>query len=139
MKLPEKLLKWEEILKPGTPFWYISLYKKQKKEKCPVCKGKGEVKIEGRVYDCPECHGWKTKLVQEPEAWHVESVPGRAYCVVTRVDVEPSKKDGYYKVMYWDNCNGFPAEKVFSSHNLATRKVNSLNKKLEELRKEIEV
>lgn len=139
MKLPEKLLKWDEILKPGTPFWRINLYRKDKEVKCPICKGKGEITLEGKTFSCPECYGRKTKVIQEPEAWHVEGIGCRDYCVVTKVDVEPSKKDGYYKVMYWDNCNGFLAEKVFISHNLATRKANALNKALEELRKEVEV
>ena len=131
-ELSRKLLKWEDILKPGTPFWYISLYKENRKVKCPVCKGKGVLKLEGKEYNCPECHGWGEKTVIEPLEWHVGTMPGRDYCVVTRVEVEQVKDSDLYKVMYWDKCNGFAAEKCFTSKSTATKKCNLLNKKLRE-------
>ena len=39
-KMKDKnLLAWDEILKPGTPFWTISFYPEEKQIKCPVCGG----------------------------------------------------------------------------------------------------
>ena len=136
-KLPEKLLKWEEILKPGTPFWHICYYSEQKEIKCPVCKGKEVIKLEGKEYECPECYGSGVKRITQPTEWHVDALPWRDYCVVTRVEAEQTKKDDYYKVMYWDGANGFPAEVVFTSKNKATRKCNELNKKLREVKDEV--
>ena len=136
-ELPEKLLKWEEILKPGTPFWYISLYSERKQIKCPVCKGKGSVMLEGKEYDCPECYGIGHDWDVEPIRWHVGTLIGRDYCVVTKAEVHQSKKDGYYKVLYWDNCNGFRAENVFTSKAAATKACNKLNKLLEEHKEDL--
>ena len=131
-KLSRKLLKWEEILKPGTPFWRISLYEKQKRVKCPVCKGKGRIELSGKDYECPECSGIGYKRVCDPESWHVDGIFNRDYCVVTRVEISQVQDSDLYEVMYWDGCNGFPAERCFTSHNKAARKCKELNKKLEE-------
>ena len=136
--LKENLIKWEDILKPGTPFWQARLYRKDVKVKCPVCKGKGKVKLEGKEYECPECYGKGYEMQREPERWHAEGgfhLLGRDYYVVTRVDVEQTKKDGYYKVMYWDGCNGFAANTVFTSKGAAQREVNKLNAELEKVSK----
>ena len=131
-ELPKKLLKWDEILKPGTPFWYISHGTKQIKEKCSVCKGKGKVVLEGNEYECPECRGDGYFIKYEPERWRIVPNFKTEYWVVTKVEIKSSDKVGEYEVMYWDNCNGFRAERVFTSRIVATKTCNKLNKKLEE-------
>lgn len=129
-----KLYKWDEILKPGTPIWVITYSNREVKVKCPVCKGKGKVKLEGKEYECPECfgHGWNGKL--EPEKWQVRDGYMGDFWVVTRTEIEQVKSAPVdkYKVMYWCNCNGFPAEVCFTSKNLATRACNKLNEKIKE-------
>ena len=126
-----KFLKWDEILKPGTPFWTISFFQKQKEVKCPICKGKGYVKLEGNEYDCPECFGKGFKLEQEPYRWHIKTKWCTDYWVVTRTEINQTDEAGLYKVMYWDECNGFPAEKVFTSKREASKRVNALNAEIE--------
>ena len=131
-KLPEKLLKWEEILKPGTPFCHVCYYSEQKEVKCPVCKGKGEIKLEGKTYNCPECHGRGYSVERKPARWHINEPWSHDYWVITRTEITQTDKPDLYKVMYWSECNGFPAEKVFTSKAKATREVNKLNKAIEE-------
>lgn len=128
----KNLLAWDEILKPGTPFWTISFYQEEKKIDCPVCKGEGEVKLEGKVYECPECYGKGYKVETRPAQWHIREKRCAEYWVVTRTEINQTNKSDLYKVMYWDECNGFPAEKVFTSKAKATREVNKLNKAIEE-------
>lgn len=128
----KKLLAWDEILKPGTPFWTISFYQEEKKIDCPVCKGKGEIKLEGKEYDCPECSGKGYYIERKPSRWHLCKHWYGDYWVVTRTEINQTDKQDLYKVMYWAECNGFPAEKVFTSKAKATREINRLNKAIEE-------
>ena len=130
----KNLLAWDEILKPGTPFWTISFYSKEKHIKCPICKGKGEVKLEGKEYTCPECYGSGYKIEKRPAKWYVHEKGCTDFWVVTRTEINQTDKPDLYKVMYWDECNGFLAEKVFISRAKATREVNKLNKAIEEER-----
>ena len=125
----KNLLTWDEILKPGTPIWTIGFYSEEKQVQCPVCKGIGAVKLEGNVYDCPECYGKGYNVETKPAKWHVQQPYGLA---ITRIDIKQTQKEGYYEVMYWIMCNGFPAKKVFTSRAKATREVNKLNKAIEE-------
>ena len=133
-KLPEKLLKWDEILKPGTPFWTISCFEKEVKVKCPICEGKGKIKMKGNEYDCPECYGEGCYRKYEPEKWQIRDGYMGDFWVVTRTEIEQveSAPVDEYKVMYWCSCNGFPAENCFTSKNLATRACNKRNAKLAE-------
>jgi len=135
----KNLLAWDEILKPGTPFWTISFYSEGKKIKCPVCKGKGEIKLEGKEYECPECHGIGYKREERPVEWHINEHWCHDYWVVTRVDVQQVQGSDKYRVLYWDECNGFPAEKVFTSKAKATMEVNKLNKAIEEEKNNLEL
>ena len=128
----KNLLAWDKILKPGTPFWTISFYPEEKQIECPVCKGKGEVKLEGKAYDCPECYGRGYSVERKPAEWHIREKWCTDFWVVTRTEITQTNKADLYKVMYWDECNGFPAEKVFTSKTRATREVNKLNKAIEE-------
>lgn len=131
-ELPKKLLKWNEILKPGTPFWYISCGTKQIKRKCPVCKGKGHVILGGKEYDCPECYGDGTIIENEPEKWRIHPNFCTEYWVVTKAEIAITNKSEEYEVMYWDKCNGFRAERVFTSKIAATKACNRLNKEIRE-------
>ena len=128
----KNLLAWDEILKPGTPFWTISFYQEEKKIECPICKGKGEVKLEGKVYACPECDGSGYTIEKRPAKWHINEKWSTDYWVVTKVMIMQTDKPDLYEVMYWDRCHGFPAEKVFTSKAKATREVNKLNRAIEE-------
>ena len=128
----KNLLAWDEILKPGTPFWTISFYPEEKQVKCPVCKGKGEIKLEGETYDCPKCLGRGYNVESKPAEWHINEKWCTDFWVVTRIDVQQVQDSDKYRVTYWDECNGFPAEKVFTSKAKATREVNKLNKAIEE-------
>ena len=129
--LKTKLLKWNEILQPGTPVWTIWHGSNAKKEKCTACNGTGKIKLEGESYDCPKCYGDGFKWVHPIDEWHRAT-----NCeVITRVDIEvdPNPRTlNLFKVMYWLGCNGYPPEKVFTSPNMATKVVNKLNKELEE-------
>lgn len=132
-KMKDKnLLTWDEILKPGTPFWTISFYPEEKQIKCPVCKGKGAIKLEGKKYECPECYGRGYSVERKPARWHINEHWYHDYWVITRTEITQTDKPDLYKVMYWSECNGFPAEKVFTSKVKATREVNRLNKAIEE-------
>ena len=130
--MKEKLYKWDKILKPGTPFFVISCFKKEVKVKCPICKGKGKIKLKGMEYCCPEClgRGWNIKL--EPEKWQINNKWCTDFWVVTRTEVNQVKAApaDKYRVMYWDECNGFPAERVFTSKSAATRACKKLNEKI---------
>ena len=131
----KSLLTWDEILKPGTPFWTISFYPEEKQIKCPVCKGKGYIKLEGKTYTCPECYGDGFIRERKPGRWHINKQWYHDYWdywVITRTEITQTDKPDLYKVMYWSECNGFPAEKVFTSKAKATREANKLNKAIEE-------
>lgn len=128
----KNLLAWDEILKPGTPFWTISFYPEEKQIECPVCKGKGEIKLEGKVYECPECYGKGYKVETRPAQWHIREKGCTDFWVVTGIEIYQTDKADLYRVMYWDECNGFLAERVFTSRAKATREVNKLNKAIEE-------
>ena len=131
----KNLLAWDEILKPGTPFWTISFYQEEKQTECPICKGKGEIKLEGKEYECPECHGRGYCIESKPAKWHIRRKCGANtdYWVVAKTSIIQTDKSDLYKVMYWDECDRwFPAEKVFTSKAKATREVNKLNKAIEE-------
>lgn len=128
----KNLLTWDEILKPGTPFWTISFYPEEKQIKCPVCKGKGYIKLEGKTYTCPECYGDGSIRERKPGRWHINENWYHDYWVITRTEITQTDKPDLYKVMYWSECNGFLAEKVFTSKAKATREVNRLNKAIEE-------
>ena len=130
--MEEKLLRWDEILKPGTPFWPISYYNREKRVKCHVCKGKGVIELEGKTYDCPECFGRGYNTEIEPSQWHICENWATDYWVVTRVDISQSEEADKYDVMYWHQGNGFRASKVFTSRNLAKRACNKLNKEVAE-------
>jgi DnaJ-class molecular chaperone len=125
-------LTWDEILKPGTPFWTIGFYPEEKKVKCPVCKGKGEVKFEGKAYACPECYGKGYNRETKPAEWHINEHWYHDYWVITRTEITQTDKPDLYRVMYWSECNGFPAESCFTSKSAATRECNKRNKKIEE-------
>ena len=135
----KNLLTWDEILKPGTPFWTISFYPEEKTVKCPVCKGKGEIKLEGKEYECPECHGIGYKREERPAKWQINEHRYHDYWVITRTEITQTDKSDLYRVMYWSECNGFPAEKVFTSKAKATREVNKLNKAIEEEKNNLEL
>lgn len=128
----KNLLTWDEILKPGTPFWTISFYPEEKQIKCPVCKGKGYIKLEGKTYTCPECYGDGFIREKKPAKWHIREKWCTDYWVVTKAEIIQTDESDKYKVMYWDECNGFPAEDVFTSKAKANREVNKLNKAIEE-------
>ena len=135
----KNLLAWDEILKPGTPFWTISFYPEEKKIECPVCKGKGEIKLEGEDYECPKCLGKEYNIETKPAKWHVREKWCSDYWVVTRTEIMQIDKSDKYRVMYWDGGNGFPAEEVFTSKAKANREVNKLNKAIEEEKNNLEL
>lgn len=128
-----KYLKWDEILKPGTTFWVISCYQQEVKYKCPTCKGKGRVYLEGKDYECPECYGTKHKIDFEPKRWHIREHWRGDSWTLSRVEVKASRYKDMYEVMYWADCNGFPADKVFIKKTEAKKTCERLNKKLEKL------
>jgi DnaJ-class molecular chaperone len=100
--------------------------------RCSVCKGKGEVKFEGKEYDCPECYGKGYYVESKPFRWHLHKHWYHDYWTVTRTEINQTDKQDLYKVMYWAECNGFPAEKVFTSKAKAIKEINRLNKAIEE-------
>jgi RecJ-like exonuclease len=128
----KNLLAWDEILKPGTRFWTISFYPEEKQIKCPVCKGKGYIKLEGKTYPCPECYGDGFIREKKPAKWQINKKWCTDYWVVTEVKITQTVESDKYRVMYLDDWNGFPAEKVFTSKAKANREVNRLNKAIEE-------
>lgn len=130
-----KLVKWEDILKPGTPIWTISFFQERRRTDCKYCKGEGTIKIKGEYFECPACKGLGFTLEEKPFKWHVQRPYGDA---ITRIDIKQTQKEDYYEVMYWVGCNGYPAEKVFTSQNKATRKCNQLNAAIEKEKDQME-
>ena len=127
----KKLLKWDDILKQGTPFLHVHCVQKDIKIKCSVCKGKGEVAIEGHKYTCPECYGKGFEWGLEPMKWQIRPSWHTEYWVISRVEINGANKEGMYRVMYWDEGNGFDAEYSFASKIAATKACKKLNEKLE--------
>lgn len=53
----------------GDSVWIVCKHRGKKFVTCPICKGTGEILIQGKDYTCPECYGNKgydeyTKLDQ---------------------------------------------------------------------------
>lgn len=133
-KLPQDR---KEILDPGT-FCYL-IYNPgylTKEEKCPICKGKGEITIEGKNFSCPNfCRDGKV-IEKTPIGWtlldfylsNLDYVTSKLQHVITRTEIEiVDKLLDEVKVMYWFGCNGYPAHNVFKNKADAVRECERRN------------
>lgn len=125
----EKLLKWEDIYKPATLAYTIHEISGNKKVKCRACNGKGYIKQNGNEFQCMNCFGNGTEFIAVDRKWIVSNAPR----IITKIDIEQSKKENMYKVLYWFGCNGYRPENTFLTKNKATKECNKRNLKIQEL------
>ena len=118
------------IFTPGTIAYGIYLGKKDKKEKCKVCNGKKEIKLnDGKKYSCPACSGIGYHWMKTPNEWMLDTPFGRE---ITQISVY--KKE----IVYFFSCNGFKAQNVFATKAQAEKEIAKRNKKLQQIQDEKE-
>lgn len=122
------------IFVPGTELYTISLYRKQIKETCPVCKGKKKLTFPEvkRSYICPHCNGWGYKIENEPERWHLEDYTK----ILTQISIRRENKKE--EIVYFFGCNGYKSENIFLTRTEALKEVEKRNKKLQQIQDEKE-
>ena len=148
MEIQEKIFKKEnfnKILKPGDLAYIIKKTKTiDQYAKCPICKGKGRVIIEGKDFPCPEvtCINGEIRVPMKVD-WtlydgilsNLDYISSKNTHIITRTEIELVDKTlDQYKVMYWFGCNGYPACNVFKSKKEAINECNARNAILEQLR-----
>lgn len=110
------------IFLPGTKVYAIYLGKKDKREKCEVCRGKGDIKLsDGKYYSCPACYGIGSHWVKTPVEWILDDYHSNA--TITHVDIR-SIKD----IVYYFNSNGIIANDVFLTKSEALKELSRRNK-----------
>ena len=137
------------IFVPGTELYTISLYRKEIKKTCPVCKGKKKLTFPEvkQSYTCPHCNGWGYKIENEPEKWHLEDYTK----ILTQINIRRENKteeipkkysikreNKKEEIVYFFGCNGYKLENVFLSRTEALREVERRNKKLQQIQDEKE-
>lgn len=149
MEIQEKIFKKEDfnkILKPGDLAYII--YNPQtiyQYKKCPICKGKERIIIEGKEFPCPEgCIDGKIRIPMRVDWTLYDGIlsnldyiytSNKNTHVITRTEIELVDKTlDQYKVMYWFGCNGYPACNVFKSKKEAIDECNARNAIIEQMR-----
>lgn len=122
------------IFVPGTELYTISLYRKEIKKTCPVCKGKKKLTFPEvkQSYICPHCSGWGYKMENEPERWHLENYTK----ILTQIDIKRENKKE--EIIYFFSCNGYKQENVFLTKAEALKEVEKRNRKLQLIQEEKE-
>ena len=123
------------IFVPGTKLYTISLYGKEVKKTCPVCKGKKELNfIEvNRSYTCPHCNGWGYKIEYESERWHLADYTK----IITQISIRRENKKE--EIVYFFGSNGYKSENVFLTRTEALKEIERRNKKLQQIQDEKEI
>ena len=148
MEIQEKIFKKEnfnKILKPGDLAYIIYNPKTiDQYAKCPICKGKGRVIIEGKDFPCPEvtCINGEIRVPMKVD-WtlydgilsNLDYISSKNTHIITRTEIELVDKTlDQYKVMYWFGCNGYDACNVFKSKKEAINECNARNAIIEQMR-----
>lgn len=148
MEIQEKIFKKEDfnkILKPGDSAYIIYNPKTiDQYAKCPICKGKGRVIIEGKDFPCPEvtCIDGKIRIPMRVD-WilydgilsNLDYISSKNTHIITRTEIELVDKTlDQYKVMYWFGYNGYDACNVFKSKKEAINECNARNAIIEQMR-----
>ena len=119
------------IFVPGTKAYGIHLGRKDEKEKCKACNGKGKIVLEGKSYTCPACSGWGFHHVQTPDEWLLTyEMPME----ITQINVREKE------IVYFFGCNGYKAINVFLTRKEALKEAEKRNRILreqEEMEKEL--
>ena len=90
---------------------------------CPICKGKGTVKIENMDLHatCPECYG-RGKISHVFNEWSIDIDEG------TIEAIRINKEDDKYHIEYVDYLeNEYPEEDVFASKEEALKECEKRN------------
>lgn len=61
---------------------------------CPVCKDKGEIKLNGTMYTCPECRGYTYHTEDGDMEWYIDDCQGKIGKI--RAELYASKYEGKY-------------------------------------------
>lgn len=110
------------IFVPGTKAYAIHLGKRDKKETCKACNGKGKIVLpDGKEYDCPACYGWGFHHVQTPQEWLLTYEMPEA---ITSINIREDE------LVYFFGCKGAKAIDVFLTRKEALEEAKKRNKVL---------
>lgn len=108
------------IFVPGTKAYAIHLGRRDEKEKCKACNGKGKIVLpDGESYSCPACSGWGFHHVKTPDEWLLTyEIPKE----ITHIDVREKE------IIYFFGCNGYDQINVFLTRKEALETAKKRNK-----------
>ena len=112
------------IFVPGTKAYAIHLGRKDEKEKCKACNGKGKIVLDGKSYTCPACSGWGFHHVKTPDEWLLAYEMPRE---ITSISIREKE------IIYFFGCNGYKQTDVFLTRKEAIKEINKRNKKLQQI------
>ena len=107
------------IFVPGTKAYAIHLGRRDLKEKCKACNGKGEIILDGKSYTCPACSGWGFHHVKTPDEWLLTYEMPKE---ITQINIREKE------IHYFFGCNGYNQTDVFLTRKEAIKEIKNCNK-----------